>query len=116
MNRIRFIDRNACEYCLAAHTALGRQAGVSADETRAARTRESADAKTNAALRYALKLVNERGRVSGTDVQALSAASFSVEEMVRDRTHVALNLFTKYVNVAFAVPLDSPAVPLRLAA
>jgi hypothetical protein len=27
--------------------------------------------------------------------------------------HVALNLFTNYVNVAFAVPLDFPAVPLR---
>jgi hypothetical protein len=29
---------------------------------------------------------------------------------------VALNLFTNYVNVAFAVPVDFPAVPLRRAA
>src|SRR3954468_23234553 len=29
-------DRNACDYCLAAHTALGRKAGASAEEMAAA--------------------------------------------------------------------------------
>ena len=38
-------DRNACEYCLAAHTALGRKAGASAEEMRHAQTGGSADAK-----------------------------------------------------------------------
>ena len=46
-------DRNACEYCLAAHTALGRKAGASAAEMAAAQAGESTDPKTNAALRFA---------------------------------------------------------------
>jgi uncharacterized peroxidase-related enzyme len=106
-------DRNACEYCLAAHTALGRKAGASAAEMAAAQAGESADPKTNAALRFALKLVDARGQVGDADVQALRAAGFDDEQIVEILAHVALNLFTNYVNVAFAVPVDFPAVPLR---
>ncbi|MDG4869968.1 carboxymuconolactone decarboxylase family protein, partial [Guyparkeria sp. 1SP6A2] len=61
-------DRNGCEYCLAAHTALGRKAGASADEMSAAQAGESADPATAAALRFALKLVEQRGRVAQPDV------------------------------------------------
>ena len=106
-------DRNACEYCLAAHTALGRKAGASAAEMAAAQAGESDDAKTNAALRFALKLVDARGQLNDADVQALRTAGFGDEHIVEILAHVALNLFTNYVNVAFAVPVDFPAVPLR---
>ncbi|MFN6993400.1 MAG: carboxymuconolactone decarboxylase family protein [Aquincola tertiaricarbonis] len=109
-------DRNACEYCLAAHTALGRKAGASAEEMQQAQAGESADARTQAALRFALKLVNDRGQVADADVQAVRAQGFTDEEIVEILAHVALNLFTNYVNVAFAVPVDFPAVKLRHAA
>ena len=109
-------QRNACEYCLAAHMALGRKAGASGDELAAAQMGEAADARTAAALRFALKLVDARGQVSDADVQAVRAAGFSDAEVVEILAHVALNLFTNYVNVAFAVPVDFPAVPLRRAA
>ena len=106
-------DRNACEYCLAAHTALGRKAGVSAQALRDAQGGESVDAKTHAALRFAVKLVNERGQVDDADVNALRGAGYSDEEVVEIVAHVALNLFTNYINVALAVPVDFPAVALR---
>ncbi|SFU70472.1 uncharacterized peroxidase-related enzyme [Polaromonas sp. YR568] len=109
-------DRNACEYCLAAHTALGRKAGVSADALAAAQRGESGDPATAAALAFALKLVNERGNVSEADVQAVRQAGFNDEQIVEILAHVALNLFTNYVNVAFAVPVDFPAVKLSRAA
>jgi uncharacterized peroxidase-related enzyme len=106
-------DRNACEYCLAAHTALGRKAGASADEMLAAQRGESADPKTAAALRFVLTLVDARGQVADADVQALRGAGFDDEQIVEIVAHVALNLFTNYVNVALAVPVDFPAVKLR---
>ncbi|CAB3872112.1 hypothetical protein LMG26858_02783 [Achromobacter anxifer] len=109
-------DRNACEYCLAAHTALGRKAGASAEEMSAAQAGDAADPKTAAALRFALKLVEARGQVNDADVQAVRAAGYSDQEIVEILAHVALNLFTNYVNVAFAVPVDFPAVKLRRAA
>lgn len=109
-------DRNACEYCLAAHTALGRKAGASAEEMAAAQGGDATDPKTAAALRFALKLVEARGQVSDGDVQAVRAAGYSDQEIVEILAHVALNLFTNYVNVAFAVPVEFPAVKLRRAA
>lgn len=106
-------NRNACDYCLAAHTALGRKAGVSGDDLAAAQSGESADPRTAAVLRFALKLVNERGQVDATDVQALRDHGWSDEHIVEIVGHVALNLFTNYVNVALAVPVDFPGVKLR---
>lgn len=109
-------DRNACEYCLAAHTALGRKAGATAAEMSAAQAGESPDPATAAALRFALRVVEQRGQVGDADVAALRAAGFSDGQVVEILAHVALNLFTNYVNVAFAVPVDFPGVKLRSAA
>jgi alkylhydroperoxidase family enzyme len=54
--------------------------------------------------------------VSAADVQAVRDAGFSDEGIVEILAHVALNLFTNYVNVALAVPVDFPAVKLRRSA
>ncbi|MNT41266.1 Carboxymuconolactone decarboxylase family protein [compost metagenome] len=106
-------DSNRCEYCLAAHTALGRKAGASAAEMAAAQAGRADDPQTAAALDFALKLVRQHGQVGDGDVAALRAAGFDDEQIVEILAHVALNLFTNYVNVAFDVPVDFPRVPLR---
>lgn len=82
----------------------------------AAQTGQSGDSKTAAALAFALKVVEARAQVSAEDVHALRNAGFSDGEIVEILAHVALNLFTNYVNVAFDVPVDFPAVKLRLSA
>ena len=106
-------DRNDCAYCLAAHTALGRKAGASAEEMSAAQADQSDDPKTAAALRFAVAVVANRARIGDEQVQDLRAVGFDDEEIVEIMAHVALNLFTNYVNVAFKVPVDFPAVQLR---
>ena len=45
-------------------------------------------------------------------MQALREVGFNDGQIVEILAHVALNLFTNYVNVAFAVPVDFPSVPL----
>ncbi|MGB0134007.1 carboxymuconolactone decarboxylase family protein [Dokdonella sp.] len=109
-------NRNACEYCLAAHTALGRKAGASAGEMREAQLGGSADPRTRAALQFALKLVDQRGQLDDADVSTLRSAGYDDEQIVEIVAHVALNLFTNYVNIALSVPLDFPAVTLSKAA
>ncbi|MEZ8303347.1 carboxymuconolactone decarboxylase family protein [Vibrio splendidus] len=103
-------DINRCEYCLAAHTVLGKNAGVSEDEITAAQAGKSSDPKVQAALNFASKLVVERGQVSQADVNAVRNAGFSDEEVAEILAHVALNIFTNYTNVAFDVPVDFPKV------
>jgi uncharacterized peroxidase-related enzyme len=109
-------DRNHCGYCLAAHTALGRKAGATAEEMAAAQDGRASDEKTAEALRFALKLTEQRGQVDAEDVRRLRAVGFTDEGIVEIVAHVALNLFTNYVNVALDVPLDFPKVALRRAA
>jgi uncharacterized peroxidase-related enzyme len=106
-------NRNACEYCLAAHTALGRKAGSSSVEMSAAQVGHADDPKTQAALTFALRVVEGRGKVAAGEVDDLRNAGYSDEEVVEILAHVALNLFTNYVNVAFDVPVDFPGVKLR---
>ncbi len=110
---IAVADRNECEYCVAAHTMLGRKAGATSAEMVAAQQGESADPKTAAALRFALKLVNDRAQVNDADVQSLRDVGFDDEQIVEILAHVALNLFTNYMNVAFAVPVDFPPVKMH---
>lgn len=109
-------DRNACEYCLAAHTMLGKKAGVSAEAMREAQAGRSTDPRTEAALEFAEALVADRAQVTEGDVDTLRAAGFDDEEIVELIAHVALNLFTNYINVALAVPIDFPSVRLLKAA
>lgn len=106
-------NANSCEYCLAAHTALGRKAGASSDEMAAAQVGEATDPRTQSALTFALKVVRDRGAVTDADVAALKTAGFDDEGVVEVIAHVALNLFTNYVNVALNVPVDFPAVQLK---
>lgn len=106
-------DANRCEYCLAAHTALGKGAGLSAETMAQAQAGKSNDPKTQAALTFAVKLVKERAHIATSDVEALRAAGFSNDEIAEILAHVALNIFTNYTNVAFAVPVDFPKVSLR---
>ncbi|MBQ5947906.1 carboxymuconolactone decarboxylase family protein [Massilia sp. ST3] len=110
---VAIADRNDCAYCLAAHTVLGQKAGASAQEMAAAQAGESDDPKTAAALKFAIAVVERRAHVGEADVAALRQAGFDDGEIVEIMAHVALNLFTNYVNVAFKVPVDFPGVKLR---
>ncbi|PIS11274.1 MAG: carboxymuconolactone decarboxylase [Bdellovibrio sp. CG10_big_fil_rev_8_21_14_0_10_47_8] len=109
---IAVADVNRCEYCLAAHTALGNGAGLSAETMSQAQRAKSNDPKTQAALTFAVKVVKERANISPDDISALRKAGYSEEDVAEILAHVALNIFTNYTNVAFDVPIDFPKVAL----
>lgn len=113
---VAIADRNGCAYCLAAHTKLGQKAGVTIPEMTEAQAGRSADPRTAAALAFAIKVVEKRAAIDSLDVDALRNAGFDDEGIVEILAHVALNLFTNYVNVALDVPVDFPAVKLSRAA
>lgn len=76
----------------------------------------STDPRTAAALTFALAVVDERAGIETADVDALRSAGFDDEEVVEIVAHIALNLFTNYLNVALDVPVDFPGVKLTRAA
>lgn len=113
---VAIANRNGCEYCLAAHTGLGRKAGASAEEMAEAQLGRSADPKVAAALAFALQLLEQRGRVDDAQFAAVRAAGYDDAEIVELVAHVALNVYTNFVNNSLQVPVDFPKVALRRAA
>jgi uncharacterized peroxidase-related enzyme len=108
---------NGCDYCLSAHTYLGRNiARLSGDEMDAAREGRSSDAQADAALRFARRVAETRGQVSDGDLAALRAAGFDEAGIVEIVVNVALNVLTNYVNNVARTDIDFPVVTAKLAA
>lgn len=104
-------ESNSCDYCVAAHTALGKRAGLSEDETLAARRAEPADAKERAAIKLARRIVTERGFVNDDDVRQVREAGYNEGEIAEIVAHVALNTFTNYFNHVAETEVDFPSAP-----
>lgn len=110
-------ELNGCDYCLSAHTYLGKNLSKLDDaEITANRNGASNDPKADAAVRFAVRLVQTRGHVSAAEVEALRAAGYSDAQALEIVQHVALNTWTNYVNSAFATVIDFPVITARSSA
>ena len=106
---------NSCQYCLSAHVALGKMAGLTAEEIENSRASRSVDPKRNAGLQFAQKLVVQRGHASNLDMESVRQAGYSDGEIVELIAHVALNTLTNYFNHVAETEVDFPVVPVTLA-
>jgi uncharacterized peroxidase-related enzyme len=107
---------NGCGYCLAAHSYIGTNlAKLDAAEIAAARAGRSADARADAALRFAVAVTQARGRATDADLAAVRAAGWSDAEILEIVAHVALNTLTNYVNEVARTEVDFPAPVARAA-
>ncbi|MEM1190535.1 MAG: peroxidase-related enzyme [Pseudomonadota bacterium] len=110
-------NTNGCDYCNSAHTFLAKTL-VKLDDAEVAANRagSSTDARAHAAVSFAVKVASKRGQVSSTDIAEVRAAGYSDSEIVEIVGHVALNVFTNYVNEAFQTEIDFPVVEVAQAA
>jgi uncharacterized peroxidase-related enzyme len=108
---------NGCDYCLSAHTYLGLNlAKISREEIALNREGRSGDAKASAAVRFAAKIVRERGHVTEGDIKALRGAGFTDGQIVEIVAVTAENVFTNLLNVAADTDIDFPVVRYNEAA
>jgi uncharacterized peroxidase-related enzyme len=105
-------ESNACQYCVSAHTAIGRGAGLSHEEMLLNRKGTSGDAKAVGMVVFAKALNDNVGDVTNAQVDAARAAGLSDSELVEIITVVALNIFTNVLNKATRVDIDFPKVAL----
>ncbi|HMB75116.1 MAG TPA: carboxymuconolactone decarboxylase family protein [Kiloniellaceae bacterium] len=101
---------NGCDYCASAHSALGKGAGLSADDLARGLAGDARDPKAATALRFVRKVVADRGRIGDSDLQALQAAGFGNGEIVEIVAHIGLNIFTNYFNHIADTAVDFPLV------
>ncbi len=108
---------NGCDYCLSAHTYLGKNLAKLDDaEITANRSGASNDPKADAAVRFAAKVTRERGHVSEDDLRAVKLAGYDDAQVIEIVLHVALNTWTNYINEVAKTEIDFPKVSARKAA
>ena len=105
-------DANNCEYCLSAHTAIGKMMGLNDSEIVSSRQASTGDAKTDAALKFAHQIVVKRGEVLNSEIETVRNAGFSDGEITEIVANVALNIFTNYFNHVAQTVVDFPKVSL----
>ncbi len=113
---IAVAEQNACQYCLSAHTTIGKMVGLTDSETEAARSGHADAPKIEAALRFARQIVAKKGRLADADFAAVRSAGWTDGEIAEVIANVALNVFTNYFNNATEVEIDFPKVALRASA
>lgn len=106
-------QKNGCEYCLSAHTAIGRLVGLTDQQILDSRQGQGTSSKDTAALTFVRELLDRRGQVSAGSVQILRDEGFTDGDIAEIIANVALNIFTNYFNIALDVDLDFPRVALH---
>jgi len=103
-------EANQCEYCLSAHSTIGKLVGLNESEILESRRGQASDSKVSAALQFSRQLIEKRGAVSEADVEAASKGGLGDGEIAEVAALTALNIFTNYFNTAFQVDVDFPKV------
>ena len=108
---------NGWDYCLSAHTYLGRRvAGLDDPEITANRNGRSNEPKPDAAVLFATRVLRERGRVTDADVAIVRDAGYSDTGIIEIVQHVALKVWTIFFNNVVQTEIDFPVVEARKAA
>jgi len=102
---------NGCDYCVSAHTYLRLNlAKLDEAELAANRRGHSNDAKADAAVAFARKIAEARGKVADGDVAAVKRVGFSDAQVIEIVLAVAENFLTNLVNNVAATDIDFPVV------
>lgn len=105
-------QKNQCQYCCSAHTAIGKQMGIDENDILQAREGKSEDAKTQAAITFALKCMEKNGFVSDSDCDEAKQAGLFEGEICEVVALVAKNTLTNYLNHVSKPDIDFPQVEL----
>lgn len=110
---IAIAHKNGCEYCLSAHTAPGKMAGVDPNDLISAQAGKSGDPKTQAAINLALEINAAHGENSAAAVARALDAGLTEQEVLEVAGHVALNILTNSINGLAETVIDFPKVGLN---
>ncbi len=106
---------NCTAYCLAAHTVLGKNAGLDDAAIKDARNGKSSDKKCNAAVTLARQVCATKGKISDSDAAAARSAGLDDGDIAEVVANVVLNIYTNYFNNLNQTEVDFPKVPVEIA-
>jgi AhpD family alkylhydroperoxidase len=103
---------NGCEYCLAAHTVIGKMSGFTDEQILEIRSgKASFDAKFDALARLVKSIAVNRGHADQALVDAFFAAGWTKANLVDTIVVIGDKTVTNYLHATTRVPVDFPAAP-----
>jgi AhpD family alkylhydroperoxidase len=108
--RLIVSERYGCEYCLAAHTMIGRRAGLPEAEMLRLRAALPEDPKLRAIKIFVDALLNPEARISEAQLEGVRAAGYDDGQITAMVFAVALTVFTNLFNRVNLTDLD-PEIP-----
>jgi AhpD family alkylhydroperoxidase len=103
---------NECEYCLAAHTMVGKMSGFSDAQVLEIRGGTAGfDPKLDALARLVKSIATRRGKADPALLDAFFAAGWSKENLVDAIVVIGDKTVTNYLHSTTRVPVDFPAAP-----
>ena len=107
---------NDCEYCLAAHTAVGKMVGFTEEQILEIRKgRATFDPKLDALARFVRDVTENRGHVAAADTEAFLAAGWSEGAVVDVIMVVGDKIISNYLHGVTKVAVDFPAATQLIA-
>lgn len=104
-------ERTGCDYCVAAHSLLGKMAGLSPESLRQIRAGlPTGDAKRDALVRFVRMLQDDRGTVLPNEIASIRAAGYSDVQLAEISLAIALTVFTNTFNRINDTDVDFPPV------
>jgi uncharacterized peroxidase-related enzyme len=102
---------NGCNYCLTVHSFTAEHmAKLPAEDVILARKGHAREAKRDAAVQFARKIIESRGHVTDSDLQAVRDAGYTDANIMEIVALVAMYSLTNFFNNVFQPDKDFPAV------
>ena len=103
---------NDCDYCLAAHTAIGKMNGFSEAEILELRQgKASFDAKLDALAALSKNITENRGNTDANILENYFNAGWTKENLIDTISLVGDKTISNYINNTTKIPVDFPAAP-----
>jgi len=100
-----------CDYCVAAHSLLGKMAGLSPDVLAALRGHKpTGDGKRDALAQFVRKIVRTSGTLREEELAAVKAAGYTDAQIVDISLAIAVTVFTNVFNRINDTAIDFPKV------
>jgi uncharacterized peroxidase-related enzyme len=100
---------NQCQYCLAAHTAIGKMSGFNDEEILELRAGTISDERLSIITRLAASITKNRGNADTQLVEEFFSKGFDNAALVDLVAMVADKIFANYVHILTQIPVDFPA-------
>lgn len=106
---------NGCDYCLSAHTAIGKMVGLNEDEILKNRDGVASDLKAEIALNFAKHVLETKGKVSNDELNKIKEFGYSDAQITEIIATVIATTFTNYINNVAETEIDFPLVTSKVA-